>query len=105
MVLVHRTSEFQGGLLVCAIMYLMVGLKLEFFSVEDITGRMRHSSGYLIDDDLHLNHIFAQFVKRCFKAQLIELLPFIQYAGQFFSLNFDNRVPKMCNEVDKVNVK
>lgn len=59
MVMVHRTFEFQGGLLVCSIMYLLVGLKLGLFSIEDITCTMKDSSGYLIDNDLYLNHIFS----------------------------------------------
>lgn len=102
-VLVPETLQYNGGLLIAAFMYLLIGINLEYFDKNDVVESFHKTSYYILDEDCNYNHVYTKFLSASLKIQLSELLPYSQYASRFFVLSMDFSVPKACRIYDYVN--
>ena len=102
-VLVPETTQYNGGLLIAAFLYLLIGINLEYFDKNDVVESFSKTSYYILDEDCTYNLVFTKFLSASLKIQLSELLPYSQYAARFFSLTLDYSVPNACRIYDYVN--
>ena len=102
--LVHLSKDFQGGMLVAGVLYIVLILSLGLFSTKEVVKYFSGSSLYLLDDSIEFNNTFGKFVKACFKIEREELIPFIQYGSKFFDLTMDNSLPPACKDPEAFEV-
>jgi hypothetical protein len=74
-------------------MYIILGKDYGQFSLEQITDTFRTSSLYLLDKTFAYNDLFSKFLDKEFGFELEDLLPCIQYASTYFSLNISQQPP------------
>lgn len=92
-ILVPEHLNYNGGLLVIAFIYLQISVNLKVFEKSDIINYFSNSSWYVQDETLSYNSIFNKFLEKTLNVTLEELLPFIQFASQFFSLPIEYLSP------------
>jgi hypothetical protein len=89
MVLVIASFEarsYKESLMVAANIYLLVGLQIGAWQVEEIERSFAQKSSYLFDQQQPFNRIFKQFVAQFLEVSLEELLPYIQYSARCYWL-------------------
>ena len=92
-----QTVEYDQHLLVCAFMYLIVGVDLEFFTMAEALHEFPCSSHYLLRDDC-FNDLFSHFLASTFNCLLQELLPTVQYCATYLGLKIMNSQPILPNQ-------
>ena len=90
-----HTLQYKLRPLVAAFMYIILGKDYKQFTMEQITGTFRTSSLYLLDKNFAYNDLFSTFLNKHFGFELEDLLPCIQYASTFFSLNISQQAPNI----------
>lgn len=99
-VLVPESLNYNNGYLVAAFMYLQVAVQLEIFGRDDVIQHFNHSSLYILDEGLKYNRVFEKFLSVSLRVTLAELLPFIQFASQFFGLPLKYEIPSAFTQAD-----
>lgn len=75
--MVHETLNFNGGLLVSAVIYLYLCIQLQLFDKDEVTYYFAQSSMYLLDEENSFNNIYRRFVQICFGIEMEELIPYV----------------------------
>jgi hypothetical protein len=70
--------------LIAANIYLLVGISLRLFPVEEVAQTFPHKSSYLFNDSMFFNQVFKDFVQVYLDITLEELLPFIQFSAKLY---------------------
>jgi|JI6StandDraft_1071083.scaffolds.fasta_scaffold23828_2 hypothetical protein len=81
-----QSFQYKTKLLVCSILYLVVGKELGEFQLKKITNEFPSTSRYLLDEDNDFNDLYRNFVEFSFAFMLFDLLPTVQYCASFFVL-------------------
>lgn len=77
-------------------MYLVLGIKLQQFTLEQIVEEFPHRSMYLLDQEEYaLSNLFGYFLNSYFAIELVDLLPTIQYASTYFNFEIEYRLPSI----------
>lgn len=98
-----QTLQYKQRALVLSVMYVLIGREFKQFTTDMIVNEFPNSSQYLLDNSFAYNNLFGHFVRECFGIELLNLLPTIQYASSFFSIDFDISLP-IAAKIDKENV-
>jgi len=105
MSLAHNSKDFQGGMLVAGAMYIVLCLNLRLFNREEVITHFSNSSLYLLEESIQFNKTFSGFINACFNIGIDELIPFVQYASRFFSMELDNCLPHHWSDECALEVK
>lgn len=93
-----QTLEYKQYLLVPSFMYIVLGMKYQQFSLEQIVEEFPTSSMYLLDEEEYaFNNLFGYFMYYYFGIELIDLLPTIQYASTYFYFSIELRLPSIID--------
>ena len=84
--------------LVAAFMYIIVGKEFEQFSQETVVHDFPTCSIYMLGQEYAFNSLFGKFMEVFFGMALEELLPFIQYAATFISLEPNFNFPSIADD-------
>lgn len=82
-----QTVQYKPKILVCSILYLILGKELGEFNKKRIANEFPKTSTYFVDES-HFNTLFTTFIENCLGLQMFELLPSVQYLASFFNLPF-----------------
>ena len=74
-------------------MYVLLGLRVQLFRVEEVLESFPRSSKYLFDPKNWLNDMFSEFLQYSFGFSLADLLPTIQYCSTYFILPLSFELP------------
>lgn len=85
MLLDIQTYQYKVKMLVCSMLYLVIGKELGEFSAKRITTEFPGSSMYLRNES-DFNDLFCSFCNSIFTLELDDLLPTMQYCATFFAL-------------------
>jgi hypothetical protein len=79
-------------------MYIVLGMKYQQFSLEQIVEEFPTSSIYLLSEEEYaFNNLFGYFMYYYFGIELIDLLPTIQYASTYFYFSIELRLPSIID--------
>ena len=93
-----QTLEYKQYLLVPAFMYIVLGMKYQQFSLEQIVEEFPTSSMYLLNEEEYaFNNLFGYFMYYYFGIELVDLLPTIQYASTYFYFSIELRLPSIID--------
>jgi hypothetical protein len=95
-----QTAQYKPKMLVCSLMYLLIGREMLIFNTQDILEEFPCSSLYLIDESSDFNDLFGSFVEHVFGFSLLDILPSVQYCATFFGLSFSFEKPMIGDEED-----
>jgi hypothetical protein len=84
--------------LIGAFMYLTLGVSLEQFTAQYAAANFPSSSHFLLDHPDGLNGLFSRFAESCLGLQLTELLPALQFAASFITLEVNNDLPSAVKQ-------
>ena len=90
-----QTLQYKLRPLVAAFMYIIIGRDFDQFNKDQIIEQFPSSSLYLLDGNFAFNNLFAKFLELHFGLALTDLLPNIQYASTFFSLEMSWDLPSI----------
>jgi hypothetical protein len=103
MLLDVETLQYKARPVTAALMYLVIGKKLQVFGSKEIAEEFSDSSLFLTDHSKGFNGLFRDFLLRSFNMQLCDLLPSIQYAASFFNLKISIELPTAA-KINRENV-
>lgn len=90
------TLQYKARPLVAAFMYIVIGIEYGQFTTETVVERFPSSSLYLLDPSYALNNLFGRYLEHYFGIELEELLPSIQFASTFSSLESSTKLPSVA---------
>lgn len=97
-----ETLIYQLRPLVASFMYIILGKDFEQFTLRKIVEDFPTSSKYLLGRSYAFNDLFSNFLQNCCGLELLDLLPSIQYASSFFSLEIDKSLPMVARSNPEV---
>jgi len=77
------------------VIYIVLGLAYEQFSLKQVVQNFYKSSLYLVNHELQINAFFSKFLSTFnFGFELLDLLPTIQYVSTYFILPKSYDIPE-----------
>jgi len=89
---------FDKRLLALSLLYIVTGYLLKEFTFEEIVEYFPCSSQYLMDLSIEYNLIFREFLSFYYEYTIDELIPTVQYASSWFSLEIDFDSPSVIQK-------
>lgn len=88
-----QTLQYNFRAIVAAFMYIIIGKRLDQFTIEQVREEFPYSSLYLLDQSYTYNQCFGEFIEKILGLLLQDLLPTIQFVSTFFFLQTDVEFP------------
>ena len=93
-----QTLDYKQYMLIPSFMYIVLGMKYQQFTLEQIVEEFPNSSMYLLDEEEYaFNNLFGYFMHYYFAIELVDLLPTIQYASTYFYFPIELRLPSIID--------
>ncbi len=94
-----EVRSYKESLMVAANIYLLVGIQIGSWLVDEIEKSFAEKSSYLFDQQQPFNRIFKRFVAGFLEISLEELLPYIQYSARCYWLELRvERAPALASQ-------
>lgn len=87
------TLQYKPRALACALLYIVLGFRLQQFDRETAQREFPQSSLYLLDKDKPFNAAFEEFTQQTLGLKLGDLLPTVQYGSMFIGVALDCAFP------------
>ena len=98
-----KSLEHLPRVLVASVFYILLGMRMNFYTTEQVIREFPCSSLYLLDESSQMNQIFKLFLNRYLDLELMELLPTVQYVSTFFLMPFVVDLP-VAMKIDRKQV-
>lgn len=96
--------SYQIRLLVCGVVYLVLGIDLNLFDKAFLRKSFDLSPSDLFDRQETYKSVFADFMTRNFEVELQELLPYLQFASGHFDTALICVLPKIVEDSIEVYI-
>lgn len=98
-----EVRSYKESLMVAANVYLLAGIQLGSWLVDEIEKSFALKSSYLSDQQQPFNRVFKQFLAQFLGVSLEELLPYIQYSARCYWLELRVEKPAARSPAPQVD--